>query len=263
MDTQNPPTSGRLRTTSVLRPPGRSGGVGRDAVRDAVDAVALFLVAEVSLGQTLERIAVLARDAVGQTTAVGLTMLDDGERPATRVFTDEISPRVDQGQYDDGDGPCLTAYREGRIVLVEDTRRVADEWPSFSRRAMQDGVRSTLSLPLVAGADHMGVMNLYTVGPRPFVADDVTDGQLFATQASVVLANARAYWASFDLAAGLQTALESRAVIDQAKGKLMALSNCSADEAFQLLVKASQRENVRLRDVARRIVEGQGVTADR
>ena len=227
-----------------------------DAARRAVGVVAQFLVAEASLGCTLERIAVLTRDAIGETAAVGLTLLDDHGRPATRVCTDELSRRVDQGQYDDGDGPCLTAYREGRVVLVEDTCQVAQVWPSFSRRALEDGVRSTLSLPLVAGRDHMGVMNLYATGVRRYAAGDVVDGQLFATQAAVVLANSRAYWSSFDLAAGLQAALESRALIDQAKGKLMALNGCAAEEAFQMLVKASQRENVRLRDVARRIVHG-------
>jgi AmiR/NasT family two-component response regulator len=72
----------------------------------------------------------------------------------------------------------------------------------------------------------------------------------------VVLANARAYWAAFELAEGLRQAMDSRAVIEQAKGKLMAQTGRTPDEAFAMLVSASQRENVKLRDVARRIVEG-------
>jgi len=229
--------------------------VGSEAARQAVDAVAQFLVAEVTLGDTLQRIADLARDAVGQTAFVGMTLLDDHDRPATRVCTDEVAARVDSGQYEDDRGPCLDAYREGRVVLVEDIGATADRWPSFSRRAREEGVRSSLSLPLIAGGDRMGVLNLYATDD-PFTAEHVADAQLFATQAAVVLANARAYWSAFDLSAGLQTALASRAVIDQAKGKLMASQNCSADEAFQLLVRVSQRENIRLRDVAQRIVDG-------
>lgn len=230
--------------------------MAREVTREAVAAVAQFLVAGSTVGETLERISILARGAIGETTAVGLTMLDDEDRMATRVFTSELSPRVDQGQYDDDAGPCLQAYREGRVVLVVDTRGAAEEWPSFSRRALEEGVHSTLSLPLVAAGDRMGVMNLYATHGRPYHQDDVADAQVFATQAAVVLANASAYWTSFDLAANLRAALDSRAVIDQAKGKLMALNDCSPEDAFQLLVKASQRENVRLRDIARRVVEG-------
>ncbi len=226
-----------------------------ESARQAVDAVAQFLVADVPLGDTLQRIAELARDAVGPTMAVGVTLLDDNDRPATRVFTDEISPRVDAGQYEDDEGPCLCAYREDRVVLVEDISATAERWPTFSQRAKEEGVCSSVSLPLVAGGDRMGVMNLYATGGA-FTTDDVTDAERFATQAAVVLANARAYWTAFDLSTGLRTALASRALIDQAKGKLMALRNCTADEAFHVLVKASQRENTRLRDIAQRIVDG-------
>lgn len=229
------------------------------SARQAVDAVAQFLIADITLGDTLQRIAELARDAVGPTTAVGLTLLDDNDRPATRVFTDEISPHVDAGQYED-DGPCLTAYREGRVVLVESVAATAGQWPVFAERAKEEGVRSSLSLPLIAGDNRMGVMNLYATGPEPYGDVDVVDAQLFATQAAVVLANSQAFWAAFDLAANLTTALSSRAVIDQAKGKIMEQNDCSADEAFRLLVKASQRENLRLRDLAARIVEGEAPT---
>jgi len=71
----------------------------------------------------------------------------------------------------------------------------------------------------------------------------------------VVLANARAFWAASDLAAGLETAMSNRAVIEQAKGMLMAAERCTADEAVAKLVEASQRDNVKLREVARHIVD--------
>ncbi len=224
----------------------------------AVQAVARFLVADVPLGETLNRVAVLACDAVEPATAVGITLLDERGRPSTRVFTDGISPAVDEGQYEDDEGPCIDALREGRIIRVEDTAAVADRWPSYSRRAIANGVSSTLSLPLTAGSERLGAMNLYATGKRRFSEADERCGDLFATQAAVVLANARAYWGAYDLGAGLRKALESRAMIDIAKGKLMSSSDCTPDEAFQLLVKASQRENVPLREVARRLVEGNG-----
>jgi transcriptional regulator with GAF, ATPase, and Fis domain len=224
-------------------------------LRAALETVSQFLVADVPLGRTLDRIAVLARDAIATTAAVGITLADEQGRPATRVFTDDISPDVDQGQYDDDQGPCLDALREGRVVRVPDTGAVEDRWPSYSRRAVAAGVVSTLSLPLKAGDEGLGVMNLYSTADA-YDEPDERDAALFARQAAVVLANCRAYWNAFDLSQGLQEALASRATIDMAKGKIMAANGCTPDEAFQLLVKASQRENVRLRDVARRIVEG-------
>ena len=116
-------------------------------------------------------------------------------------------------------------------------------------------------MPLAAAGDSFGALNLYAAEPRAFTDGHEEDAALFATQASVVLANARAYWAAADLADGLRQAMASRAVIEQAKGKLMASSDATPEEAFAMLVSASQRENVKLRDVARRIVEDQGASA--
>jgi GAF domain-containing protein len=114
----------------------------------------------------------------------------------TRVFTDGISPAVDEGQYQDDVGPCLDALREGRIIRVEDTAAVVGRWPSYSRRAVENGVSSTLSLPLSAGSERLGAMNLYATGGRRFSEDDEGHGDRFATQAAVALANARAYWSA-------------------------------------------------------------------
>jgi GAF domain-containing protein len=232
-----------------------------EGLSGAVEAVARFLIADVPLGETLERVAKLARDAVEPAAAVGLTLLGEHGSPSTRVFTHEMSTAVDQGQYDDDEGPCIDALREGRIVRVEDTAAVAERWPTYSRRAVANGVSSTLSLPLTAGSERLGAMNLYATEGQIFRADAQRHAELFATQAAVVLANARAYWSAYELGAGLTKALESRAVIDMAKGKIMSAGQCTPDQAFQLLVKASQRENVPLREIARRIVDGPGAGA--
>jgi AmiR/NasT family two-component response regulator len=87
-----------------------------------------------------------------------------------------------------------------------------------------------------------------------FTGEHQAVAQLFASHAAVVVANAEAYCAAESLGRGLKEAMESRAVIEQAKGILMAAQWCGPDEAFELLVAASQRENVKLRDIARRIV---------
>ena len=216
-----------------------------------------FLVADRPLGETLQRVAELAGQAIHPAAAVGITLLDDRRRPITALWTDDVALRVDQAQYEEGTGPCLLAYKERRTIRVDDVRTVRDRWPAFSQRAVREGILSTLSLPLVAAADTLGGFNLYARKPDAFSREHEADAELFATEAAVVLANASAYWAASDLASGLQTAIESRAQIEQAKGILMASRRCTAEEAFQMLVQASQRNNEKLRDIAARIVASQ------
>jgi GAF domain-containing protein len=221
---------------------------------EAVLVVSRFLVADRTMSETLTDIALIAKDALGPAAAVGITMLEDGRRPVTAVATDGMAPAVDGAQYDEDMGPCLDAYRQLRPVRVDDVTAVADRWPKFSHVALEEGVLSTYSVPLRAGEEVYGAFNLYARTRQAFSPDDEAATQLFATQAAVVLANTSAYWAAADLAGGLVQAMESRAVIEQAKGKIMADTLCTPEEAFERLVQMSQRTNTRLRELAARIV---------
>jgi AmiR/NasT family two-component response regulator len=111
-----------------------------------------------------------------------------------------------------------------------------------------------LSLPLVAQEEGVGALNLYS-RRGTFTASDENVGAIFATQAAIVLVNAQAYWDARHLSEQLGEAMEYRAMIEQAKGILMAGGGRNADEAFQLLVRASQRENRNLRDIAAELVQ--------
>ena len=111
-----------------------------------------------------------------------------------------------------------------------------------------------MSFPLVADKLSVGAMNLYAHTERAFGETDRSNGELFASQAAIVLANAQAYWDAHQLSVGLSEAMAHRAVIEQAKGILMGAQAIDADAAFGMLVGASQRENLKLRDVAQRIV---------
>jgi len=224
------------------------------ALRDATAALAGFLIAGATLGETLRWMAELALAAT-DADGVGLTLLESRKRPVT-VFASNVnlSGEADQVQYLDDTGPCLDAYRERRVVRVGDAARAGDRWPGYARVAVAVGVGSSLSLPLIAADETYGALNLYARTTGAFDGAVVGKAQVFATQASVVLANASAYWDARDLAKGLADAMQSRAVIEQAKGKLMATGRYTAEEAFEVLTRASQRTNVRLRDVAYRIV---------
>ncbi len=216
-------------------------------------ALSRFFVGDGTLQETLTRVADLTIEAVEPAQFAGITMIVEG-RQRTAIFTDETAPEVDQAQYDSGEGPCLEAFREQRITQIDSTLEDGP-WMEFRRAAAGCGIRSTLSLPLLVNHTALGALNLYARSERAFGDADVDTASQFAAQASIVLANARAYWDAHELSSGLGEAMKRRAVIEQAKGMLMAAQGCDEDAAFELLVQASQRENLKLRDVAQRIVD--------
>ena len=223
-------------------------------------ALSQFLVADASIGDTFHRIAEISQEAVPGAAFVGITMLDDRERPTTAVFTDEQSPQIDQAQYETGRGPCLDAWRQKVAIRLDDLRAVKSGYSEFAQACLNHGIHSTLSMPLVAGELGLGALNLYCETTAGFTADDEKVAGHLAVGAAAVLANSQAYWGAYDLSAQLSEALQSRAVIEQAKEMLMGRTpGLTEDGAFDMLCSASNRENVKLRDIASRIVERRGV----
>ena len=226
---------------------------GPDPLGRVVGALAAFVVGRQPLVETLNRVVELAREGIATADYVAVTTLRNG-RPETSVATDPMILEIDQAQYDAGSGPCLDAFREGRVERIRST---ADDtrWPEFGRAAAERGVLSTLSLPLMLDDEGLGGLNFYSTQVDGFSEEDIDRAGRFAVPASALLTNARLFWEARDLAENLEAAMTSRAVIEQAKGVLMAQRRIDADAAFDLLRKASQRENVKLRIIAQRIVD--------
>ncbi|WP_169738795.1 GAF and ANTAR domain-containing protein [Jiangella gansuensis] len=172
----------------------------------------------------------------------------------TVVASDERATVVDAEQYGAGRGPCLEALQTGSIVEVPD--QMSDpRWPGYREQAIAQGVRSSLSLPLIVDSGPVGAMNLYGFDrPQSFDPDTRHRAEIFAAQASTTLALALRQLAQAELAEQLEQALSSRTVIDQAIGILMAEQRCSADDAFAVLRTHSQNNNRKLRDVAEALV---------
>ncbi len=223
-----------------------------DALTQSLTSLSRFFVGDATLQEALDRVAGLACQTVSGADMAGITMLVEG-RPRTAVFTDEMAPDIDAAQYETGIGPCLDAFRHQRVFRIDSTEK-DDRWPPFSEAAAAHGVKSTLSVPLVANHEGVGALNLYSRQEAAFSEEDEHVAQTFAAQAGIALANAQAYWDAYQLSQNLSEAMKSRATIEQAKGILMGARRCDGDEAFQILVRASQRENRKLREVAEQIV---------
>jgi GAF domain-containing protein len=128
-------------------------------------------------------------------------------------------------------------------------------WPRYVPAALEAGVRSSLSVGLPIHESVTGALNMYAGKPDAFDDDARVIAQTFAGYAAVALANAHLYDATATLAQQMQTAMESRAVIEQAKGIVMAERHCTPDEAFALLSQISQDSNRKLREVASALVK--------
>jgi GAF domain-containing protein len=141
------------------------------------------------------------------------------------------------------------------LTEIADTR-ADSRWRDYSRRAAEAGNFSSLSVPLAIDEDEQvsGALNLYAREPHAFDEDSRSAAQAFGPYAAVATGNLYAYQSARGMADNLQFALESRAVIDQAKGILIERHKLTSDQAFQLLAQASMSANRKVRDVADQLV---------
>jgi GAF domain-containing protein len=221
-------------------------------LQKSLKAISTFCVGDATLQQTLHRVTELSVNAIPSADMAGITMLLEG-RPQTGVFTDGAVAEIDSAQYDTGVGPCLDAFRHKQVYRIDDVSEDR-QWPAFSAAATGHGVRSVMSVPLLARHEGVGALNFYSCAVEAFSDDDVQDGIAFATQAALLLANSQAYWDAEQLHADMATTIESWATIEQAKGILMGVHPCSEDEALQILARTAQRQSRKLPEVAEELV---------
>jgi serine phosphatase RsbU (regulator of sigma subunit)/putative methionine-R-sulfoxide reductase with GAF domain len=144
-----------------------------------------FLVGDATQRDTLQRVTELAMEALPDAAMAGITTMVDG-RPATWVFTHDVVAEIDAAQYRTGVGPCLDALRNGETYRIDSVDKDR-HWPHFSEAAGAQGVRSTISVPLVAGSESVGALNFYSRSAEAFSDDAVALAMQFASQAAVVL----------------------------------------------------------------------------
>lgn len=225
-----------------------------DSLVESLRAMSRLLVGDEQLGDALPRIADLAVEAIEPADLAGITLQDE-DGPPTAVFTDPRALEIDQAQYDTGIGPCLDAWRSNQVLRVESTEDDV-RWERFSQVAYQHGILSTLSLPLALNdTAAVGALNLYARRRAAFAQSDERRAVAFAEQLAVVVTNAHAPAAASGLSPQMRQALASRAVVDKARGIVMGTRSCTAEEAYQLLVRTAQQSNSTLRDAARHVVQ--------
>ncbi|WP_432544395.1 ANTAR domain-containing protein [Kineococcus sp. SYSU DK002] len=220
--------------------------------QEAFAELGRLVVGETPLQQVLARVAELTLACVPGAEEVSVTLLE-GEKAHSAAFTGKLAATLDERQYEGGFGPCVDAAQSGQVVRVDDTA-AEDIYPDFAATAARQGVRSAVSVGMPMPQRVLGGINVYRFDEDPLDEDAVQILQVFAGYAAVAVANHSLYASSMALSANLQVAMQSRAVIEQAKGVLMATLHCTADEAFAHLATQSQHANRKLRDIAAEIV---------
>jgi PAS domain S-box-containing protein len=246
------------RTAHVLHPAGAE--VSDESLQVATALAQLFTLPADSSDQQrlLGRIALVAGAAVPGATGVSVTIGD----PAApdRQATDSAEAQVFDGlQLRVAEGPCVDAYREDSVTVSTDV--TADSrWPRLARAAEGQPIRSALALPIRIADERTGVINLYSPERGAFATQTVRVGAIVASAVAAVLRDVSERASLQALIHHLERALHSRAVLEQAKGIVIAHHGGTADEAFARLVAFSSRQNVKLRDLAELIVREGGTT---
>jgi len=221
-----------------------------DLERDFAE-MARTIVGAGTLRGMLDQIVSLAVTAIDGCDAAGL-FLADGERVTTVAASDPVVIELDHIQIETGEGPCLDAMENERAVYADDLA-VGGRWPSFGRAAGEKGIRSTLAIRL--SDRHRSALNCYARLPAAFGATDRAKGVIFATLAGIALDSAEQRAKDEKRLENLHQALSTRELIGQAQGILMERERITGDQAFAVLRRASQHLNVKIREVARTLVE--------
>jgi GAF domain-containing protein len=210
--------------------------------------------AEVRLNRLLNLILEAAVEALGFDAATVSARHD--QDLATIAATDQRYIALDDAQYETGEGPCLAVLEPREPIALDDAAQMDDRWANFARAAQHLGVQSTLSMHLPVDSEGVAAsLNLYSKRRLEQSAEQIANAVPFAEQVAAAIVSVDAHRSTAKLARDLAEAMRSRAVIEQAKGILMADNRIDGDAAFEKLAQLSQHANIKLRDLAQRLVD--------
>jgi GAF domain-containing protein len=193
-----------------------------------------------------------------KTAAAGLLLADHRGHLQFMAASTEEARLLELFQVQIHEGPCQDAFRAGSAVLNADLTAASDKWPSFAPRAVSAGYRSVHAFPLRLRSEVIGALNLFGVDNGQLDPDDALIIQALADVATIGILQERSIHRGEVLTEQLQSALNSRVVIEQAKGVVAQLYDISVSDAFEVLRSYARRNRKRLVDVAAAVVADSG-----
>jgi len=184
----------------------------------------------------------------------GVTMAQEGQLHfVTAISPESTELELSQGEHEEG--PCRDAYETGEVVRVSDVRLETARWPAFSAAATRSGVASVAGIPMRHADEIIGAFNIYSSQPRQWSQEDIAVAVVLADVATSYVINASKLHDQEQLSEHLQKALESRVVIEQAKGITAERKSVTVDHAYQLMRRHARTNHASLRTVAEAIVD--------
>ena len=184
----------------------------------------------------------------------GVTMADDGGRLRFVTAVSQASGDLERNQEEQQAGPCRDAFDTGEVVRVTDVRKESSRWPEFSATAARLSVAGVAGIPMRLADKVIGALNLYSPEAREWTDEDIAVAGVLADVATSYVVNASKLRQQEQLSEQLQQALESRVIIEQAKGITAQQKSVSVDDAYQLMRRHARNNNASLRVVAEAIV---------
>lgn len=191
--------------------------------------------------------------AVLHVASAGISLVQDGRLRSVTAM-DETTASLERVQEDHQAGPCMEAFRTGEPLLVTSLDQVEAGWPAFVELARSLGFASTAGIPLRLEGVSFGALDLYHTSPRDWSGDDVQMARVLADVASGHVLTASELERQQRMTEQLQRALDSRVVIEQAKGMIAAERKISVDQAFEILRKHARSHNADLRSAAEAVI---------
>ena len=191
-------------------------------------------------------------------SAAGVMLADPRGQLRVAAASSEEARLIELFQVQDDQGPCLDCFRTGQPVTVAGLAGPGQRWPRFSAAAMRAGFATVHALPMRLRDQVIGALNLFSAGAAALGPAELRIGQALADVATIGLLQERNVRRAETLAEQLQAALNSRVVIEQAKGRLAERLGLGMDQAFTLLREQARTTNQRLTDVARYVVNSPG-----
>lgn len=227
--------------------------IAHSALEAAFAEFAHALLDRYDIGTVLYRLTDHAVEVLGVDGA-GVS-LADGAGLAFITASDDRVVRIEENQIEVAEGPCHDAHRTGRHVFCRDL--ASDErWPDYARVARAAGCRSVAGIPMPARQTTIGALNLYRSEPHDWTGRELQVAQILADMAAGHVVHARALDDARVLNRQLQHALDSRVIIEQAKGMIAARNGLDPAEAFTSLRAHARQRGRRLHDVAAEVVAG-------
>ncbi len=225
-------------------------------IRDTFVDLADTLASDYAIGEFLQVLVERCQAVLSVTTCGVLVEAERSELHLAAATYAEMH-HLQQAEIENRDGPCFEAYQRVRPIVSQDLRDERERWPEVIDRALDMGLLAAYAFPLRLRDDCIGALNLYRDEAGAFGEDDIQLAQAFADVAAIGILQERKVSSAERRAEQLQHALDSRVLIEQAKGVIAERRGASVNEAFEMLRSYARSNNRNLHDVCRDVLDGE------